>query len=257
MTSDEPENIRHESAQRVDATPMLARDFTAERAPAPWAAPPDAGSSALAEAAQARAAGAWEQVLHHAERAAAAGVDHALVTELRALALTRLRRLDDAETQFAALLATSTYRRRAEAGLGIIALERGDDLTARAWLDRATAACGDADAWAALGLCLTRLGEAEEAWQAYVEARDRDPGHRVALHGLITLASPLGRVAELETHLRDYLARVGEDADVRFALAGCLYAAGRLEESRLAVREVLRRTPAHALARALEQELAP
>ncbi len=75
-------------------------------------------------------------------------------------------------------------------------------------------------------------------------------------HGLITLASSLERVAELETHLRDYLARVGEDVDVRFALAGCLYAAGRCDESRTAVREVLRQAPTHALARALEHELA-
>src|SRR5258707_3454038 len=67
-------------------------------------------SCALAEAAQARAAGAWEQVLHHAERAAAAGADHAVVTELRALALTRLRRLDEAETQFAELLGAATHR---------------------------------------------------------------------------------------------------------------------------------------------------
>jgi tetratricopeptide (TPR) repeat protein len=216
----------------------------------------DSAAHALAAAAQARAAGAWEQVMHHADRAAAAGADHAIVTELRALALTHLQRLDDAESLFAALLGTEAYRHRAEAGLGIIALERGDDLTAHAWLDRATAAGGDADAWAALGLCLTRLAEADEAWHAYVAARTRDRGHRLALHGLIMLATALERITELETHLRDYLARVGEDADVRFALAGCLYAAGRHDESRTAVREVLRQAPAHVLAQALEHELA-
>jgi Flp pilus assembly protein TadD len=219
-------------------------------------AAPVTPSDALEDAARARAAGAWEHVLQHAERAAAGGADHAVVTELRALALTHLRRLDDAEAQFAALLGSTAHRGRAQAGLGIIALERGDDLTARAWLDRATVAGGDADAWAALGLCLTRLGETEEAWRAYVEARTLDPAHRVALHGLVTLASPLERLAELETHLRDYLARVGEDADVRFALAGCLYAAGRCDESRTVVREVLRQAPAHVLAQALEHELA-
>ncbi|MBI3768918.1 MAG: hypothetical protein HY271_10555 [Deltaproteobacteria bacterium] len=220
--------------------------------PAACAAPPDA----LEDAARARAAGAWEDVLQHAERAAVGGADHAVVTELRALALTHLRRLDDAEAQFAALLASTTHCRRAQAGLGIIALERGDDLTARAWLDRATTAGGDADAWAALGLCLTRLAAVEEAWRAYVEARTLDPAHRVALHGLVTLASPLERLAELETHLRDYLVHVGEDADVRFALAGCLYASGRCDESRAVVREVLRQAPTHALAQALEHELA-
>ena len=76
------------------------------------------------------------------------------------------------------------------------------------------------------------------------------------MSGLITLASALDRLAELETHLRDYLARVGDDADVRVALASCLYAAGRTEESRATVRDVLRDAPAHALARSLEHELA-
>jgi glycosyltransferase involved in cell wall biosynthesis len=220
---------------------------------APTPVPPPAP---LADAAHARVAGDWQQVLRHAERAEAAGAEYTEVTELRALALTHLGRFDDAEAQFASLLGATRYRQRAEAGLGIIALERGDDLTARAWLERATAAGGDADTWAALGLCLSRLAEAEEAWRAFVEARTREPAHRTALHGLVTLATPLARVDELETHLRDYLARVGEDADVRYALAGCLYAAGRREESRTAVREVLRQAPAHALARALEHELA-
>ncbi len=213
-------------------------------------------TTALDAATRARGAGAWDEALQHAERAAGEGADPAAVAELRAVAFTHLRRLDDAAAQFAALLGSTEYRHRGEAGLGIIALERGDEATARAWLERATAVGGTADAWAALGLCLSRLAQTEEAWRAYVEARSLDPAHRAALSGLITLASPLARLGELETHLRDYLGRVGEDADVRVALAGCLYAAGRTEESRTTVREVLRGTPTHPLARALDHELA-
>ncbi len=217
-------------------------------------APAD-GDAALTEATRARAAGDWERVLRHADVAAAAGADGAATTELRALALTRLRRLDEAEAAFAALLGTPAYRTRGETGLGVIALERGDGATARAWLERATAGGAGADAWAALGLCLTTLGEPADAWRAYVEARTREPGDRTALAGLITLASALDRLADLEVHLREYLARVGDDADVRYALASCLFAAGRREASRAAVAEVLRRAPGHALATALAREL--
>src|SRR5262249_21683556 len=167
-----------------------------------------------------------------------AGADSAAVAALRALALTRLGRLDEAESAFASILGAAAYRVRAETGLGIIALERGDDASARAWLERATAGDADADTWAALGLCLTRLAESDGAWSAFTEARRRDPGHRTALHGLVTLAAPLERLAELEAHLRDYLVRIGDDVDVRCALAGCLYAAGRADESRRLVREV-------------------
>ena len=213
-------------------------------------------TAALDAATRARAAGAWDDALRHVARAAAAGADPAAVAELRAVAFTYLERLDEAEAQFAALLGSAGYRERGEAGLGIIALQRGDDATARAWLERAIAAGGTADAWAALGLCLARLAQTEDAWRAYVEARSLDPAHRAALSGLITLASALDRLAELETHLRDYLARVGDDADVRVALASCLYAAGRTEESRATVRDVLRDAPAHTLARSLEHELA-
>lgn len=232
-----------------EAMPRDLRDFAMRGADAGLA------DAALADARRARAAGDWERVLRAAERATAAGAEHDAVTELRALALTRLGRLDDAETEFASLLGTPPYRRRAETGLGVIALERGDDATARVWLERATAAGADADAWAALGLCLGRLAQTDAAWHAYVEARRREPAHRMALHGLITLAGTLDRLAELEMHLRDYLARVADDVDVRHALAGCLYAAGRRDESRIETQEVLRRSPGHALARALAREL--
>src|SRR5262249_3084264 len=128
-------------------------------------------AAALDAATRARAAGAWDETLRHAERAAAAGADPAAVAELRAVACTHLARLDEAEAQFAALLGSTGYRQRGETGLGIVALQRGDDATARAWLERATAASGTADAWAALGLCRARLAQTEDAWRAYVEAR--------------------------------------------------------------------------------------
>ena len=245
------------AASEPAATPTHANGKPAPVEPVPDAPTAlDPAASALAAAAHARADGDWDAVLRHADAADRAGAEHARVAELRALALTRLGRLDDAEAEFASLLGTAPYRRRAETGLGIIALERGDAATARTWLERATAAGADADAWAALGLCLGRLACAEDAWRAYVEARALDPSHRAALHGLITLASPLDRLVELETHLRDYLARNDDDPDVRYALAGCLLAAGRRDESHRTVQEVLRAAPAHTLAIALDRELA-
>jgi len=214
-----------------------------------------AGGAALSAAAGARAAGDWGGVLRHASTAAVEGGEHLSVAELRAVALTHLGRLDEAEAEFASMLGAVACGGRGETGLGIIALTRGDDAGARAWLERATAMGADADAWAALGLCLGRLAQAEDAWRAYAEARRRDPGHRAALHGLVTLADALDRLAELEVHLRDYLSRVGDDADVRCALASCLYAAGRNDESREVVHAILRTAPAHPLAQTLRRTL--
>ena len=56
-------------------------------------------------------------------------------------------------------------------------------------------------------------------------------------------------------HLLDYLSRVGDDADVRCALASCLYAAGRNDGSRDVVHAVLRAAPAHPLAQTLMRTL--
>jgi GT2 family glycosyltransferase/Flp pilus assembly protein TadD len=236
-------------------SPAVAPGRCASFAAASEPAVPESAEDACAAARRAGAAGDHERALYHAERAARAGADPVAVAELRAVALAQLRRFDEAERDFRILLDSVPHRRRAETGLGVIALERGDLTIARQWLQCATAAGGDADAWTALGLCLDRLARAEEAWQAYVEARAVDPAHRAALHGLITLAAPLNRLGDLERHLRDYIGRAGDDADVRYALAGCLYAAGRLDESRVAVREVLARAPAHRLALALDREL--
>jgi len=214
-----------------------------------------AGDAALAAATRARAAGEWSDVLRHATAAADEGAERVSVAELRAVALTHLGRLDEAEAEFASMLGVVGGSGRGETGLGIIALSRGDEAGARAWLERATAMGADADAWAALGLCLGRLAQAEEAWRAYAEARRRDPASRAALHGLVTLADALDRLAELEVHLRDYLERVGEDVDVRCALASCLFAAGRNDESRAAAGAVLRTAPGHALAQTLLRTL--
>jgi glycosyltransferase involved in cell wall biosynthesis len=234
------------------ATPSLQRaDVYAAVAPVA----PDVANGALAAAMRARAAGEWSGVLRHAAAAADEGAERVSVAELSAVALTHLGRLDEAEAEFASILGAAGGTGRGETGLGIIALSRGDDAGARAWLERATAMGGDADAWAALGLCLGRLAEAEEAWRAYAEARRHDPGHRAALHGLVTLADALDRLAELEVHLRDYLSRIGEDADVRCALASCLFAAGRNDESRDVAQAVLREAPAHALTQTLLRTL--
>jgi len=280
LEPDEPESIRRAiaSALERDPAPACARAhaFTWERTASEVLAAYEeivplarrgsraaAGAArvvaeeAIAAARRARIAGDHERALSEAGRAAHAGADPIVIAELRAVAFAQLRRFDEAEREFRVLLESLPHRCRAETGLGVIALERGDLGTARQWLEASTAAGGDADAWTALGLCLDRLVRTEEAWQAYAEARNIDPGHRAALHGLITLAVPLDRLGELERHLQDYLRRAGEDADVRYALAGCLYAAGRLEESRFAVREVLARAPTHRLALVLDQELRP
>lgn len=215
--------------------------------------PPD---GALADAEHARAVGDFQAVLDHTERALAEGADPTRITELRALALIQLRRFDEAREGLIGLLASAAHARRAAFGLGVIALERAEPAAAEPWLERATAGEADADAWATLGLCRSRLAQTDGAWAAFAAARARDPGHRTALHGLITIAiESTARLGELEAHLRDYLSRVADDPDVRHALASCLYAAGRDVESRAVVQDVLRAVPGHAQALALAERL--
>jgi GT2 family glycosyltransferase/tetratricopeptide (TPR) repeat protein len=217
------------------------------------AVPPD---DALVAAEDARAAGDFPAVLHHTERALADGADPMRIAELRALALVQLRRFDEAREGLIGLLASAAHARRAAFGLGVIALERAEPAAAEPWLVRATVGDADADAWATLGLCRSRLAETDGAWAAFAAARARDPGHRTALHGLITIAiESTERLGELETHLRDYLSHVEDDPDVRHALASCLYASGRDAESRAVVNDVLRAVPGHAQARALADRL--
>lgn len=220
------------------------------------AAATPAPDGALAEAEHARAAGDFAAVLDHTERALAEGADPTRIAELRALALIQLRRFDEAREGLIGLLASAAHARRAAFGLGVIALERAEPAAAEPWLERATRGEADADAWATLGLCRSRLARPDAAWEAFAAARARDPGHRTALHGLITIAiEDTERLGDLEAHLRDYLSRVEDDPDVRHALASCLYAAGRDAESRAVVSDVLRAAPGHAQALALADRL--
>ena len=237
------------TAAALPAAVESVGDAEPDAAPEPW-------EGVLAAAEDARTAGDFPAVLRHTERALADGGDPMRIAELRALSLIRLRRFDEAREGLIALLASAAHARRAALGLGVIALERDEPAAAETWLARATAGGADADAWATLGLCRSRLAQPDAAWDAFAQARALDPGHRTALHGLITIATERGtRLGELEAHLRDYLSRVQGDPDVRHALASCLYAAGRDAESRAVVDEVLRAVPGHAQAMALAQQL--
>ena len=208
----------------------------------------------LADAERARRGGDYACVLACAERAHALDRGNLVARELRATALAQLGRLDDAEEAFTALLETGARCRAAHA-LGVLALDRGHLAEASTWLTEATRDGAGADSWVALAMCHARSGDAPAAWDAFSAARDRDPSHRQALHGLITLAPELARLGDLERHLRHYLEAVGDDADVRCALASCLFAAGNVAESRTTVDAVLATAPDHPVATALATEL--
>jgi Flp pilus assembly protein TadD len=225
-------------------------------------APPDGVCAAalasidafLADAERARRSGDYACVLAFAERVHTLDGANLPARELRATALARLGRLDEAEEAFTALLETAARCRAAHA-LGVFALDRGHLAEASTWLTEAIRDGANADSWVALGMCRTRSGDTHGAWDAFSTARDRDPAHRQALHGLITLAPELQRLSELERHLRGYLESVGDDPDVRCALASCLFAAGNVAESRTTIRAVLATAPDHPVATALATEL--
>ncbi|HJT18925.1 MAG TPA: glycosyltransferase [Nitrospira sp.] len=82
------------------------------------------------------------------------------------------------------------------------------------------------------GMASLGLGSAEDGWERFVEVLSEYPDDAEAIHWLLRAGTSQHRWVELSRHLRSYVMRNPGDLSVRFALAGVLFRADRIEEAR-------------------------
>jgi Flp pilus assembly protein TadD len=85
-----------------------------------------------------------------------------------------------------------------------------------------------------MGIGMAALGRAyaQGAWEQFLQVLAEHPDDAEAIHWLLRAGTAQNRWAELCGHLRHYLSRNPGDRAVRFALAGVLVRAERIEEAR-------------------------
>ena len=100
-------------------------------------------------------------------------------------------------------------------------------------------------------MCKCQEGKAAEGYQLFLRSLELSPDNMTAIHELLRCAYELRRYDDLERVLRGYHQRHPEDREMQYCLAGCLFRAGRKEESKQLAMKVLQVDPAHKGAREL------
>jgi GT2 family glycosyltransferase/Flp pilus assembly protein TadD len=85
-----------------------------------------------------------------------------------------------------------------------------------------------------MGIGMAALGRAyaQGAWEQFLQVLAEHPDDAEAIHWLLRAGTAQNRWAELCGHLRHYMSRNPDDRAVRFALAGVLVRAERIDEAR-------------------------
>jgi tetratricopeptide (TPR) repeat protein len=108
-------------------------------------------------------------------------------------------------------------------------------------------------ALAGMGLCCSWFKDHERAWDFYKRAVRANPENARALLGIIELGYPLKRLGDVEEAVRAYLDMHPLDFEFLYALAGCLFAQGKLDEATAEVRKITMFEPNNERARELQR----
>jgi glycosyltransferase involved in cell wall biosynthesis/Tfp pilus assembly protein PilF len=161
--------------------------------------------------------------------------------------------VEPAQRLYDVVLKGNPQSARAWAGRGALAAFGGNWDEAENLFQKAQMIAPSYDvACAGLGLCAAQRGDSQQAWHWYWSATQSNPECMRALLGLIELAYPLGRLAELEQALRQYLELHPADLQFMYSLAGCLYAQNRVPEAKGEVEKIIIFEPTHERANELK-----
>jgi tetratricopeptide (TPR) repeat protein len=139
---------------------------------------------------------------------------------------------EDAKAVYSRVLESNPQSSRALSGQGALAAyrsgwERAEELFSRARdLDHRNDA-----AWAGLGLCARHGGRWEDSWNAFLRSLDINPENLGALYGAIDVGYHLGRLADIEKLICDYLNLHSGDVELLLSLGECLLAQGKQSEA--------------------------
>ena len=150
----------------------------------------------------------------------------------------------------------ATFGTRAHAGLGALALAENKLEEANENFNKALQLNEHNDiALAGLAHCRSAQGSHDEAWELYLAALAVNPENLRAILGVIEHGYQRHQLAQVEDALRNYLTYHPGDLGMIYSLAGCLYAQGRLEESRAETHSILSLYPKHEMALELLAEI--
>ncbi len=105
------------------------------------------------------------------------------------------------------------------------------------------------------GMCELAERKHSEAAQYFRDALNRAPDHLVAVHQFMECSYRLGSLDELRQVLERYLAVKGDDTEIRYCYAGCLFKQGNLSQARDEIAKVLKAVPTHGAALELHEML--
>ncbi|MBX7144243.1 MAG: glycosyltransferase [Oligoflexia bacterium] len=143
---------------------------------------------------------------------------------------------------------------RGMCGKGALAAHAGKWDEARRFFETALQLKPEYDvALAGMGLCCSWFKEHERAWDFYTRAIRINPENARALLGVIELGYPMQRLTDVEQGVRAYLDMHPLDFQFLYALAGCLYAQGKLDEASEELKKIALFEPTNSRVRELQQ----
>lgn len=139
----------------------------------------------------------------------------------------------EAKDHLARVFANSSSHGEAWLLMGILAMQENDYHQAMVAFERAVRFGADArKAQLGEGMAAFGLGKGEQAWEIFIQVLDSYPDDQEALHWLIQSGTSLQRWEGLGPRLSRYVERNPADCDMRFALAGVEYRAGRMDSAK-------------------------
>ncbi|MBH0181835.1 MAG: glycosyltransferase, partial [Nitrospira sp.] len=150
-----------------------------------------------------------------------------------ARALLTQKNLIEAERHLRMLLANSPAHAEGLLLRGVLCMQREQYREAEASFSLAMEQGADRKK-CVMGMGMASLGRAyaQGAWEQFLLVLNEHPDDAEAIHWLLRAGTAQNRWAELSGHLRQYLSRNPGDLAVRFALAGVLVRAERIDEAR-------------------------
>jgi len=140
---------------------------------------------------------------------------------------------------------------------GALALAGGDWAGSKAKFEEALRCNPKSDvAMAGIALYEQHKGSEARAWELYKSALEVNPENGRAILGAIELGYRLGKLDELESMIGRYVDLHPADLDMVYALAGCCFAQGKLQEATSHVETIKLFNPAHERAQELSTMIA-
>lgn len=96
-----------------------------------------------------------------------------------------------------------------------------------------------------LGICAKQEGNQQLAHDLFVKSLQLDKSNKVAILQLLSVSYEINNFVSLEAVLRNYVAVNSAEIDMKYALAGCLYRQGKLDEAGFYCKEIISRDSNH------------